>query len=218
MKRKKLFCALAAFLLLFSQPSAEALLSNERSTVIEGLARLPVINVIVPVSANVIINPFELPVWIGGEESEAQIISSSSYLVNASEVPMNVGITVTGRVKEGSDMTLASSPTGGNGSQKQAFIYFEIQKSSTNEPEGVTWDTSYDPSKHILVIEGTPNGKSDLLRLPAITREREVAAGGCAPFRLTGDAVRNPTNEWTGKDGIYVTVAFTFTPLHYSEN
>ena len=53
------------------------------------------------------------------------------------------------------------------------------------------------------------------MTLPARTLDGEVAEGGYAPFRLTGDAVKNPTDAWNTRDGINVMVAFTFTPLSY---
>lgn len=39
-----------------------------------------------------------------------------------------------------------------------------------------------------------------------------VSSGGVAVFRLTGKADSKPKTDWTTKDGVDVTIAFTFTP------
>lgn len=219
MKRKRLLCAAMALILLFSvQPTAAALTSNQRSTVITVKTRLPVIRVAVPGKASVYINPLQFPVSIGDGESTEQIISTPAALANYSEVPMAVDVTVAGEVKAGSTMTVSPTPTGGAGTDKRAFFYFEMQQAGpecAEAPERVEWDSGYDAAKHLVIVPGTPATKQNILTLSARTLDGELAEGGYAPFRLTGDAVKNPTNPWNSKDGINVTVAFTFTPLSY---
>lgn len=116
-------------------------------------------------------------------------------------------------------MVLTHAPTGGSGTQKQAFIYFEIMQSDTDRVRYVEWATAYDSAnpKHIVIQDGMSVTKTNVMKLPPITPRGRVAPGGYAPFRLTGDAVTNPTEEWNEKDGIDVTIAFTFTPLHYRD-
>lgn len=216
MKRKRLLCAVLALVLLFSvQPAAAALLSNQRSTNITTRLRMPKIRVTVTNYASVYINPLKMPVYIDSEATTDQIISTPACAVNFSEVPLEVDLTVSGSVKEGSDMTLATSPTNGIGTEKQAFVYFEIQQASTAYPEEVKWDSAFDASKHIVITNGGTTTKNKIFTLAPVTMDGEVGEGGSAPFRLTGDAVTKPTNVWNGKDGINVTVAFTFTPLSY---
>ncbi len=216
MKRKVLLCALlAALVLLCSTRPAAALLSNERDTVITADIRMPIISVTVPSSAEVYINPFQLPVEIGGEDQRDQIICTPAVIASASDIPLKVSVTVTGAVKEGSDMTLAASPTYGTGTAKSAFVYFEMVQSNSEDIESARWASAYDSSKHVPVVPNVPQTGTDLLTLPPMTKDGEIANGGYAPFRLTGDAVRKPTAEWTEKDGINVTIAFTFTPVPY---
>ena len=217
MKRKRLLCAVLALVLLFSaQPTAAALFANQREIVIDANCRLPVIKVAVPTSAKVYINPFALPVSVNGRNEERQIISSPLWIANRSDAAIEVDVTVTGAVKAESTMTLASSPTGGAGTDKKAFVYFEIQQADDPDYDYVKWDPVYDSSKHIVVTEGVPITKKNIVTLPALTLDNEVAPGGYAPFRLSGDAVKTPANAWTTKDGLNVTVAFTFTPLPYN--
>lgn len=217
MKRKGLLCAILALVLLFSaQPGAMAAnTGNKRSTVITATSKMPVIRVTVPTRGTVYINPLKVPVSIGDWESEDQIISTPNSIANKSDVPVAVDVTVTGIIKTGSTMTLASYPTNGRGTDKSAFIYFEITQSDYDDPDYADWAPSYNASKHIAIVDGVPITQEKIITLPAKTLEGEVAEGGYAPFRLTGDAVQEPEVAWNSRDGINVTVAFTFTPLPY---
>lgn len=217
MKRKRLFCAVLALVLLVSaQPPAAALLSNQRATNITTRLRMPVIRVTVMNYASTYINPLNLRVFIDGEAETDQIISSPGCAVNYSEVPLEMDLTVSGAIKDGSNMTLASAPTNGEGTEKSAFVYFEIHQANTADLDKVKWDSGFDASKHIVITDGGTTTKNKIFTLAPRTMDGEVGEGGSAPFRVSGDAVKNPTNMWNGKDGINVTVAFTFTPLSYS--
>lgn len=216
MKRKVLLCVLTVLVLFCSTQPAAALLSNERGTVIEGDARLPIIRVVVPTRAEVLINPYQMPVEIDGETRREQILCTPAVIASTSDIPLKVSITITGAVKEESDMTLATAPTGGAGTSKSAFVYFEIVQSNSDDVISSLWAKAYDPAKHIPVVPGTPQTRTDIMTLPPMTKDNEVARGGYAQFRLTGDAVWNPTTEWSRKDGINVIVAFTFTPVPYT--
>lgn len=217
MKRKALLCATLALILLLSAPSA-VLASGQPETVIEGTTRLPVISVTVPASVDIMINPFQMPVAIGNGESAEQIICSPAYILSTSEVPVRVDVTVTGSVYAKSDMSLVSSPTGGAGTRKNAFVYFEMQQNSTDLWEEVAWDSGYDSTKHVVVAEGVSTKKEGLVTLPAQPQEGELAENAYGWFRLSGDAARSPDEAWSTDDGISVAVAFTFIPQSYSSD
>lgn len=221
MKRKALLCALLALILLVPAQPAAALTSNQRETVIEAMARLPIIEVIVPSSADIMINPFEMPVWVGAFETDQQIICYPDYIISYSEVPVRVDVEVTGSVFPDSDLSLANSPTNGGGTAKRAFAYFEMQQSDASYWEGVRWDPSYNSSKHIVVAE-TARTKKGMVTLPALPLDYYMdgllAENAYAWFRVAGDVAKSPTNPWTESDGISVRVVYTFTPLHYSSN
>lgn len=214
MKRKALLCAILALTLLFSAQPASALTSNQRATEIEATTLLPVINVVVPASVDIMINPLKMPVSIGGEDSDDQILCSPAYIVSYSNIPLKVDVKVTGSVYSGSDLTLTTSPTNGSGTSKRAFLYFEMQQTSIDDWEYVRWDPTFDASKHINVTTA-PHTKNDMVTLPTLTRDGDLPENAYAWFRLAGDAARAPTNEWSTNDGINVTVAFTFTPVSY---
>jgi len=187
---------------------------NQRSTQITALCRLPRIRVTVPTSGTVYINPLKIPVKIGtGEEDNGQIVSVPRCIANESEVPVIVNATVTGTVKTGSTMELSDTSTKGLGlTDKYAFVYFEMQRANPDDDlEKITWDSRYNEKKHILV-NGT-NEKENILQLAAADKNGEPTAGGVGAFRLAGDAVQDPTPGWNSKDGLNVTITFTFTPV-----
>lgn len=217
MKRNALLCAMLALILFCSTQPAAALLSNERGTEIKGIARIPVIDVVVPASVNILINPLEMPVSIGDGVYTDQILCSPAYILSKSDIPLQVDVTLRGQVYPESNMTLSASPTNGAGDRKRAFVYFEMQRSNWEYHELVQWDPAYDPMKHIVISEGVLKAKQNVVTLPPYTD----GMYGLPPenayvwFRLTGDTVTDPAIEWNEKDGISVTVTFTFTPVSY---
>ena len=216
MKRKKLLCAIFALVLLISAQPAAMAAGDVYTTIIQATCRLPVVQVTVPASNSVYINPFRFPVTIGDGETSEQIISSPATIANMSEVPVAVNVRIASQVRPGSTMTLVSAPTGGAGTEKSAFVYFVMKQASSAELDTVQWDPSFDAAKHIAVTTGEPVTRQNILTLPARTSDGHVAENGYASFRLTGDAVKNPTTKWNSEDGVIVLVAFTFTPLSYS--
>lgn len=222
MRRKRLHCAvLALVLLVTARPAAAAAVPpNGVSVTITADTRVPIIDVSVPDSADVIINPYEMPVDIGtGQKDYGQIISTPSCVSNYSDTAIQMDLAVTAHVREDSTMELVQSPTGGGGTQKQAFIYLEFQQTDTDRFQDVQWDSAYSASKptHIVLREGETVFRTNLMKLPPVTPKGKVAPGGYAPFRLTGDAAASPTDEWTTDDGIDVRIAFTFKPLPYNQ-
>lgn len=217
MKRNALLCAIVALILFCCTQPAAALLSNERGTVITGIARMPVIDVVVPANVNILINPLEMPVSIGDGVSTDQILCSPAYILSKGDIPLKVDVAVTGRVYPDSDMNLVSSPTYGSGTQKNAFVYFETQRSDWEYDVLVEWAPAYDPMKHIVISNGTTLTKKNLVTLPPYTD----GMYGLPPenayvwFRLAGDTVIDPASKWNEKDGLSVTVVFTFTPISY---
>lgn len=220
MNRKRLFCAVLALVLLLSaQPATAAAGTGDfPSTIITASCKLPTIRVTVPSTGNVYLNPYELTVSVNGEDTNDQIISTPCCIANESNIPLKVDVNVTCEVGANSDMALAGSSTKVSSStSKEAFIYFEMQSANTSDVNDVQWDTEYDSSKHIVITTAEDGAsKEDVLTLAAMTSDGEVAEGGYASFRLTGDAVRAPTTAWTSNDNIIVTVAFTFTPVSYA--
>lgn len=207
MKKTCLFFVVLALLLSLTTPALAAGEGGSQ-TEITALCELPEISVVVPGSAEVFINPYQIPVTIGSTESTAQIVSTPACIENQSEVPVQVGVTAIAEDREGSSsLLLTSSSTGGTGVVKRAFVYFEIQASGTADPPQSIWDAEYDSSKHLAVRS---------FSLPERKLVTLSAADGACPFgafRLAGDCTANPREPWTEADGINVKITFTFTPL-----
>jgi len=210
MKYKKLAAMAASTLMLAGSYTAFAVDAPEsgsmNSTVIEAVCDLPEIKVTVPTTGELFINPYEMPVEINGEYIGYQIVSTPTVIQNESTVPLKVSATVTGAIKEGSDMTLSSSSVDPKSTKKKAFIYFEIQP--TNDPETAEWDSGYDANKHI-VVRTSPKSKKNMVTLDIADEAGEKKCYGA--FRLTGDCAAVPKIGWTEADGVNVTIAFTFT-------
>lgn len=179
------------------------------STTIKALCDLPEISVTVPSTAEVFINPYRLPLTIEADETTAQIVSTPAAIENKSEVPLSVSATVTGTIREGSDMRLYSYSTQDQEpalTSKSAFVYFEMQ--ATSDPDQADWDSKYDVEKHLVIRSGISRTKKNMVIIAKADQQKHFAA-----FRLTGDCVPVPRRSWTEADGIDVEIAFTFTPL-----
>lgn len=206
MKKKHLLCLILGLLLSLAAPVYAS--GSQNSTRIEALCTLPDISVVVPSTAEVFINPYRLPVTVESDETTAQIVSAPACIENRSEVPVSVTVSVTGAVKEGSDLGLVSYPTEGVGTRKRAFVYFEMLASATENLPQSAWSGGYDAEKHLVVRAGVTKSKKNVVILSA--------ADGAEPFgafRLSGDCVVAPRGGWSEGDGLDVEIAFTFKPL-----
>lgn len=214
MKFKKTAASIAAALMLLtSSPALAASAGSSQTTEITVNCLIPdvKIQVVVPTASEVYVNPKSLPVRIDGKIDESQIISEPACIENKTEVPLLISASVTGVIKEGSDMTLGSSSTqGATTRSKKAFIYFEM-KAADSEDEDVAWDAAYDVNKHIRVST-VAKSKKNFLTLGA------AGTSGCfGVFHLAGDCIANPRTEWTTDDGVDVNVSFTFIPVPLEE-
>lgn len=204
MKKRFMLCLFAAMLLFLLPVSAQA--SNTSSTFITAEPYIPdiKIEVVVPASGDVYINPYWLPLRVGASIENKQIISNTLAIENLSEVPLSVSVEVTGSIR--GDLRLASESTAGEETTvKRAFMYFEIQ--AVTNPNSVAWSNAYNEDKHILIREST-RIKKNIITLGAADQAKRYGA-----FRISGDCVQNPREAWTEYDGVDIDVAFTFSPL-----
>lgn len=206
MKKRLLLCLVLSCLLASLFIPAQAVVTG--TTKIQAEPYLPdiKIEVVVPASGNVYINPKQLPVRIGASIQNSQVVSDAFVMENLSEVPLSVSVDVTGRVKSGSKMTLSSASTADSTSTlKRAFLFFEIH--ATTDPDSVSWSDSFDEDQHIVIRAATRTVKN-ILVLGAADQAKRYGA-----FRLAGDCTQEPKEAWTSRDGVTVDVAFTFSPL-----
>lgn len=172
------------------------------STTVTATPKVPTINVVVPKTASVVVNPYQMSVGEGAAASQDQIISATSYITNKSDIKLNVGVSVTG--KAGSGVTLASA-TAVSEKTNSVFLKFGINNSADNTSP---LDFSTLPAANTVVVSAT---KQDItgLELAATTE----SAPNYLAFAVTGDAATAPDKPWTAAMTVTTTVAFTFTPV-----
>lgn len=236
MKLKKLVSAVLAGALAFSL-SAPAFASVSYSeelgqgTEYEGSLTTPTIKIHVPESGAVALNPYKLTIKVdatsglpasnGTAENTDQIISPTNYITNGSDVALNVGVTVTGKLPDGKKdvrfATASTVPAAGKAAAttNDIFMYFEIDNvDDKNEP---TWPDAYNgtkpaqgqTAKQVLVKNGATT-VANIITLGATSADGTDDT--YAAYRLTGDLVTAPTRAWVEDDAVSVAVAFTFTP------
>ena len=156
-----------------------------------------IINVFVPSSGQVVINPYGMKVdaWYG--ETREQIVHEPQELTNFGDFPVLVSAQVTGTLQPWSEARFADAPPAEDGTDKEIFMYMEFQ------PMMDSWEYGYgDRANQILVTEHGLE-KEDVMTLEAF---------GTGYFRLFGAMTPYPASMWTEDDTADVTVAFTFTP------
>jgi hypothetical protein len=225
--KKRLTILLSAVLVVCSAlplcaaaAKSEATISgNKGSLTIAGTCSLPTvtIDVVVPTSTNTYINPSKVSVKLNGTISDAQIVTETGVIENRSAVPVAVSASVSATIKKTSTMKLSTTSVDSSSKAKQAFVFFQMKQvdASYEDPKSVSWDTTYDPDKHILVTTGTKS-KTNFITLDKYDPEAtDDTAMRCGAFMLTGDCSVNPTDAWSSKDGFTATIAFTFKALPY---
>ena len=157
------------------------------------------IDVLVPSSGQMILNPYRLPVDLEGGETTDQIVHSCQTLINQSDFPVTVNVTVTGTVPAESGAAFVSEPPSPDAPDKEVFLYAEFQ------PDPDWWEGSYyDLSNQLLVSEeGTE--REDVLTLDA---------QGEGYFRLFGEMSEAPEEPWSKTDTFGAVLTFTFTPVY----
>jgi hypothetical protein len=218
--KKKLAVLLSAVLVVCSVlPMSAAAAGNKSTLKITGTCSIPkvTIDVVVPTSEKVYINPSKVSVKLGGSISDAQIVTETGYVENRSEVPVSVSASVSATLKSGSTMKFATASTKDSTSTaKQAFVFFQMQPVDVDHTDAnsVSWDTEYDADKHILVTTSTQK-KTDFLTLAKYDPDNDTTERFGA-FLLSGDCVTAPKTAWTTKDGFTANIAFTFKALPLS--
>ena len=167
----------------------------------------PVIEVLVPSSGQVIINPYCLPVELDGQTATDQIVSAPLILENRSTIPVSVSASVTGTVPPGSGVFFAAAPPMPDSPVKEIFLYAEFH--AVPEPAfQPSWSGLYSDSTNQLMVGVQSAAKADVLRL-------EAGGTACSwgVLRLFGSAAVSPMVPWQAGDDIQATFVFSFTPI-----
>jgi hypothetical protein len=237
--KKVLSLALASAMSLSMMAPAFAAETTEsttnRSLKIDGTYQATTIDVVVPTSGTIIINPYALPVKIsdvsGVSKVSQQIVTKPMAIKNKSNVKLDINVSATATVK--GSLTLAAAPiTDTAGDQKnEAFVYLAIEPTTLTADTGIdaayatqTWTTyvaatdSTTTPDNVLALKTSAVTKNKMGTLAAATMDTDgetfasYSSGSIAFVGLSGQCAQAPKTAWTTKDGLTATIAFTFTP------
>lgn len=154
-----------------------------------------VINVAVPATGEVILNPYRLPVEMNGVETDGQVIHQAQSMINYSSFPVSVNVLATGSVW---DARFVENPPVFNSGSKEIFLYAEFQSC----PDG--WLGFYQAAPNQLLITEYGTAGQNVLTLDA---------GGTGYFRLFGGMSTRVQPWWSSDNALRVTLAYSFERL-----
>lgn len=189
-------CLALAFLLALTAvvparaSSAETILKSE-------ILLQPVIEVTVPQSGRIILNPYGLPTEIDGRTTTEQIAGETMPIVNSGDTPVTVSASAAGQIFEGSSAVYVPAPPQADATEKEIFLYAEFQ------PMDGLWAGVYDGASNQILISDNPSEQKEVLLIDAYSQ---------GMFCLFGAMTVQPANPWSVEDEITVTIIFSFSP------
>ncbi len=192
MKTKQLLSALLALLLALSLPAASA--AEPPAPDAGGL-----INVIVPSTGHMVINPYRLAVRPDGVETTAQLVHAPQALTNLSDFPVTVNVTASASLPRESEAVFVHAPPAPDAKAKEVFLYAEFQE----RPDW--WEGAYRDLPNQLPVSSRGASAGNVLTLDA---------QGEGWFRLFGALAPSPASAWSDTDTFGAVLTFTFAPLY----
>ena len=157
-----------------------------------------VINVQVPASGYVTINPYRMEVAASSGVTTDQIIHESQALTSGSDFPVLVSARAVGKLSYESDARFVEVPPAFDAPDKQIFMYVEFQTADN------LWSDIYSDAPNQLLVTSWGLEKENVLTLDPF---------GAGYFRLFGSMTDSPDTMWGAIDAPNVTLAFTFAPV-----
>ena len=154
------------------------------------------IDVLVPSSGELVINPYGLEVDMDGGVSTDQIVHSCQTLINLSDFPVIVDVSVTGTIPAESGAWFVSAPPAQDAPGKDVFLYAEFQ------PDPSVWVGEYWGLPYQVLADAS--GENVLT----------LEAGGEGYFRMFGAMSVYPEEPWSDTDTFGAVLSFTFTPVY----
>lgn len=160
------------------------------------------IDVLVPGSGQIIINPYRLEKTLDGGTTTAQIIHQPQSLLNRSGIPVLVNVSVKGTVPEESSVFFVSAPQPEKIQQKWVFLYVEFQSDME------WWQDSYNgAANQVLVATDAAEARGVLVLEP-------WSEGF---FRFSGSMSAAGDHTWIAEDTFGAVLVFSFEVLHEGE-
>lgn len=199
---KKALCFLLVVLLLFpgwvlaAEETGETLQADQEDEV--------TVQMRVPSSGQVLVNPYCYPVRTSYGTTDEQIISSIQYLVSRSSVPISVSVEVEGAHSDPDAEFVTGDP---DPTAKELFIYAEFQP--VEDGEDPVWIGSYTGADCQVLIN---ESKADAVVIPS-----GEDTPGTVAFRLFGAVSIEPDKGWTSDDALSVKMSYKFVPVEEAE-
>lgn len=190
------------------------------STEMKGETKVPTINIVVPKTSSIVVNPYQIKVKVDNVDVQDTVIAPTSYITNKSDIKMEVYMTVTGKPGSGVTFVTAAptSPAAGTTTTvgNDVFLTFEAAPvaDNTSEPD---WGSAQ--GKTSVVVDRVAKKLDGQGSNPAgITLDACAASGtdltpNYIAYHVKGSAQTAPTKAWTATMTAGVTVAFTFKPV-----
>ena len=154
------------------------------------------IDVLVPSSGQIVLNPYSLEVDTDEGVTTDQIVHSCQPLINLSDFPVIVDVSVTGTIPAESGAGFVSAPPAQDAPGKDVFLYAEFQ------PDPSVWVGEYWGLPYQVLADAS--GENVLT----------LNAGGEGYFRMFGAMSVYPEEPWSDTDTFGAVLSFTFTPVY----
>ena len=173
------------------------------SAEITGSTAVPTIKVTVPTVGDIAVNPYQMSYTLGSLGAATDEVFSPEYTIkNESNVPISVGVTVTGK-PEGEAVFATTPVADATVKTKSVFAYIEFSS-----------DGSYADAYNSKATNQVVLGTKAVTKNNVVTLERgDGGSATTAKYKFMGSAASAPTKAWANTDKIGATVAFTFTPI-----
>lgn len=188
------------------------------SLAISSTTQLPTINMQMPTSPAIVLNPYKLSVKIDKLTSTEQIVSPVMSVVNLSDCPIQVGVGA--YVKLGGSAALnATTAVAETDAKVNLSLNGEVASaagadltaSKVSKVLASTDATAPDDLSADFKTDGTATAKLANTLAAAVSGKVSTTGKGVFNFQFTGDASKKAS--WTAKDTVTPTVVFKFIPL-----
>lgn len=217
MKKQRIFAAALAGLCAVSTMGVSAFAADEtietsgaKSYKISAGFQAPTIDVTVPEEVLGVINPYKIPVVIGGVTFEAEGIASPKYTItnNSTQVGINVKATYSAEGLDGVVATEAEATTGNTAKKKLAFV--TLNATSPLDIGDLDHCTAATGNITPLIMATTENTTpAMLLRL-----DTKTAGNNEGDFWIGGAVIEEPAEKWAASDRLSINVVLDINPFN----
>lgn len=217
MKKQRIFAAALAGLCAVSTMGVSAFAADEtietsgaKSYKISAGFQAPTIDVTVPEEVLGVINPYKIPVVIGGVTFEAEGIASPKYTItnNSTQVGINVKATYSAEGLDGVVATEAEATTGNTAKKKLAFV--TLNATSPLDIGDLDNCTAATGNITPLIMATTENTTpAMLLRL-----DTKTAGNNEGDFWIGGAVIEEPAEKWAASDRLSINVVLDINPFN----